>query len=244
MIRLFDVMDPETGEPLTQNGRQVIMNCPPTREEAIRDGFPRYYVFGVCPNNPRHGGGPKQPMTVFARSNIRGCCVNDHAAMEYHYALQRGEPLSSSEASARGLDYFWVETAFQQCGHPGKATLKGKCYECHSSRVNSPRQQAIRNGQVWYQPDVTDPCSNGHVAPRRVSNGSCKECEEMRKLEPEELPIYKQFPADQYPDMIISYEDAKTCGLVAYRTGKPCRYGHNDWRYVSTMGCVKCAGRH
>ena len=41
--------------------------------------------------------------------------------------------------------------------------------------------------------------------------------------------------------IVISREKAKAAGLRRYFTGKPCRHGHVDERYVSNEGCVICA---
>lgn len=42
---------------------------------------------------------------------------------------------------------------------------------------------------------------------------------------------------------IISCKDAKAQGLKHYFTGKPCKYGHIDIRYV-TGGCATCQREH
>jgi 5-methylcytosine-specific restriction endonuclease McrA len=39
---------------------------------------------------------------------------------------------------------------------------------------------------------------------------------------------------------IISREDAKAQGLKFYRSGIPCKRGHDSERYASTNGCVAC----
>lgn len=39
---------------------------------------------------------------------------------------------------------------------------------------------------------------------------------------------------------IITRKEAKERGLDKYCTGKPCKYGHVDERYVSTRDCVVC----
>lgn len=42
------------------------------------------------------------------------------------------------------------------------------------------------------------------------------------------------------PNAIVSRAQAKAMGLTVYRTGRPCRYGHTAWRYVSTSQCITC----
>ena len=39
---------------------------------------------------------------------------------------------------------------------------------------------------------------------------------------------------------IISRKDAKAQGLMFYFTGKPCKHGHIDKRYVGDCNCFKC----
>jgi hypothetical protein len=44
---------------------------------------------------------------------------------------------------------------------------------------------------------------------------------------------------------IISCKKAKAQGLRQYFTGRPCKHGHIDFRYVSSWNCVKCdKGKH
>jgi hypothetical protein len=38
--------------------------------------------------------------------------------------------------------------------------------------------------------------------------------------------------------------EAVSLGAVKYRTGRPCRRGHDAPRYVSTGMCVECVKRH
>lgn len=40
---------------------------------------------------------------------------------------------------------------------------------------------------------------------------------------------------------LISYRDAKENGLVHYFTGKPCKRGHINKRYISTRQCFQCS---
>lgn len=39
---------------------------------------------------------------------------------------------------------------------------------------------------------------------------------------------------------IISRKEAQSLGLKRYFTGKPCKYGHVDERFVSTCKCMEC----
>lgn len=96
----------------------------------------------------------------------------------------------------------------------------------------SPRQLAIAAGEAWYQP--TTPCVHGHLAPRRVSNGACRQCEDLWRA------AQRHVPAGLPDNVVIDRTSAQARGLTVYRTGKPCKHGHMGWRYVSTRACVEC----
>jgi hypothetical protein len=223
-MRLFTSINPETGA-------EIRWEYPQTRELAIQHGLAKYWPGTRCEIHNTQA-------YVFVKSGRYNCCVNEAGCEEYTAAVvHRGEPCSAEEAQLRGIDFYWSPQAFIKCGHPGKTTLRGTCYECAHARANSPRQLALKAGEAWYTPAADDPCPNGHVAPRRVINGSCQACErDARPAGPE--PFYRQ-----HPEMVLSFEAAKSMGLNVYRTGEPCKYGHRGWRYVSTRGCLVCAGR-
>jgi hypothetical protein len=43
---------------------------------------------------------------------------------------------------------------------------------------------------------------------------------------------------------IISRQEAKLLGLDTYFTGKPCKYGHVDYRHTEKGGCLGCEDEH
>jgi len=43
---------------------------------------------------------------------------------------------------------------------------------------------------------------------------------------------------------LITREQAYTQGRIKFFTGKPCKQGHVDQRYVSGGGCVACMNRY
>jgi hypothetical protein len=222
---------------------------PGTKEEAAAEGVAKYYPNPRLESCDKHGpsvlffdeeGVPSNGLhsVRFTATGIWGCCAHPDAVEAFNAAQSAGMPTTPGEAHAAGLDFYWSPLAGKYCGHVGMKTLSGKCYACEMERAaarNTPRQQAISRGETWYQPEPGDLCKNGHNAPRRVSNGSCKECE---KTTARPAPIWKE-----NPDLIISLEDAKAAGLTVYRTGKPCRRGHASWRYISNGGCLVCMGK-
>ena len=44
--------------------------------------------------------------------------------------------------------------------------------------------------------------------------------------------------------MIITRDAAEAQGLTYFFTGKPCRRGHIDYRFVSSGGCKRCVNRN
>lgn len=211
-------------------GENVYSRYPQTKESAIEQNIARYDPFPkeFCPRC-------RSQFIIYTKTDIRSCCSINDAATAYRNAVANGEPTEPTE----GFKYYWNPSPHKQCGHVGKTTLDGKCFTCKEDRMTrtkalSPRQIALQNGDVWYLPEPGDLCSQGHYAERRVNNGSCRQCELSRvTTKPhniEEMP----------PDTIIDRATAKALGFTHYRTGKPCRYGHTGFRYVSTDACLDC----
>ena len=178
---------------------------------------------------------------IFVKTGISRCCAQEDSILAYNEALKAREPLTAMDALSRGLDYYWASPhKGTYCGHPDKRTLSGGCYFCSQMKASqplSPRQAALSAGEVWYTP--LTPCSRcGKTAERRVANGECRGCSAKHSPEAKVEPIHRQ-----WPDMIISRDDAKAAGMKTYRTGKACKYGHEGWRWVSTRGCLTCQGR-
>lgn len=74
------------------------------------------------------------------------------------------------------------------------------------------------------------PCRNGHVSKRYTANGLCQICA---------ITLVKRWQAKkrEHPKRTA----ARLAGETHYRTGKRCRNGHLEKRYVSTGQCVVCA---
>lgn len=223
----YDCWDEQTGQTIRQK-------YPQTKEDAIKFGLSMYWPGTFCPVHPT------ERSVHYVKSGKAMCCVHSDAGRDFIEAISLGEPSNPQQARIMGYDYYWQPAAFSKCGHVGMTTLTNKCYTCYhaSQHAERPRQKALEAGNIWYTPINGKACEKGHVgARRRVANGSCEQCELERKG-PVEVPFHRQ-----YPDLILSYEDAKAMGLAVYRTGKPCKLGHTGWRYVSTRGCMKCMGR-
>lgn len=96
--------------------------------------------------------------------------------------------------------------------------------------MTTPRQHAVAAGDKWYVP--TKPCGHcGQRAPRYVANGRCQGCS---------LPANTKALMEAAPRAVITRQEAVAMGMIIYRTGAPCKYGHSGYRYVSTCHCVEC----
>lgn len=96
-------------------------------------------------------------------------------------------------------------------------------------------QYARATGAKWYY--SYHHCGAGHERPRRrVSDDSCLECSPLGS---QAADLEKTIP-ELYPNGIISRDDARSIGLVWFRTGQPCEGGHTGWRYVSSGVCCQC----
>ena len=217
---------------LDSEGKSQSSMYPATREEAFVEDIALYYPPDfVCPVH-------SEKSVHYTLTGISKCCANRDSVDAYNKACLDGEPTSIDSARKQNKNYYWFPKPGPYCGHPGKITLAGKCAICADTKANRPRQDAIREGAIWYQPSSDNPCPRGHTAPRRVTNGGCQQCEaeyrEARKAHVEQ-PVHVLMP-----DLIISRADALLAGFKAYRTGKPCGAGHTGWRYISTGGCIDC----
>lgn len=116
----------------------------------------------------------------------------------------------------------------------------GKCQQCREERAKpTARQEAMSLGKTWYTPDV--PCIRcGTTALKSVHNGQCQGCVPPAKEGPDNRETSASVMMRDNPDMILSKSDAISYGFKVYRTGQPCKHGHNAWRYVSTGTCVDC----
>lgn len=84
------------------------------------------------------------------------------------------------------------------------------------------KEKARKNGEATYFTGI--PCKHDHVAPRRVSNGVCLECEAVKRGIVGEGPRKK----------------AMLAGEKTYYTGKPCKHGHDSVRYTVNGDCKAC----
>lgn len=224
---------------IMENGKEIQSMWPTNRDDALLEKTVYFYPvpFDPC---PREDHEPQS--VVYTKTGIKRCCSLRDAYPAYKEAKLRGEPTDPSMAIRLNFSYYWKAIPGKFCGHNGKTLINGKCWYCEEEKnmaPPSPRQAAIANGEKWYQPLPGDLCKNGHNSPRRVDNGVCQEC--MNKGSDGRV---NETRIDRlYPDMIISFEDAKANGFNVFRTGKPCRKGHTGWRYVSTRGCLECLGR-
>lgn len=180
-----------------------------------------------CPVST-HGGNPLR----FTKTQIAKCCAIDGASRAYLTAKKNGEPLDTITALLLGTGYYWKSSYGRNCGHPGKVTVKGKCWYCAQEKVVrkaprkiSPRQAALSAGEKWYMPAAGDLCKFGHHALRRVADGVCQEC----------CPT-----AGQGVEM-SPRQAAIGAGEKWYMPEDPCKFGHHALRRVQDGLCQECS---
>lgn len=213
---------------MKQRGKIIQVNgewtqYPTSRAEAMRENIVKYREIPtpVCPECGERS-------VRYTKTGICGSCAIIQSCKAYNEAIYNGEPTDPHDARLRDYGHYWQLYPGKNCGHPGMTLLNGRCALC-----KSPRQQAAENGETWYMPFPEYRCPKGHNSPKRVLNGSCKQCEEERTGP---RPIWQTDP-----DIIIDRETAKALGFNVYRTGEPCKHGHTGWRYISNNGCLECA---
>lgn len=117
-----------------------------------------------------------------------------------------------------------------------KLTMTGgkKCINCETNSL-SPRQQAIQAGEQWYMPRYVCPKCNTQSL-KAVNDGRCQGCQ------PPKGPDLRKVDHDAVipPGTVIDRETAKAIGLNIYRTGRPCKRGHNTVRWVKGGACIGC----
>lgn len=103
-----------------------------------------------------------------------------------------------------------------------------------TSRVVS-KEEAKREGLKFYFTGKA--CRNGHVAVRRTTTGHCLECSRASVVR---YSKHRHKGIGNGPPRGKRWE-AKEAGETTYFTGKPCKHGHFDVRYVSSGICAECA---
>jgi ribosomal protein L37AE/L43A len=155
--------------------------------------------------------------------------------------VPEGSPSNAGAAALLGVGLYVHPEPCPDSGHMHLRTIEGKCFLCEQEKLAlSPRQEAIKAGEKWYTPDTPCPICGGYDL-RRVDNGRWQGCHPggtsrgtADGMTPEQIMMKSQ------PDLILPKAQAKALGLKVYRTGKPCRRGHNGYRYASTGNCIEC----
>lgn len=160
-------------------------------------------------------------------------------------------PWTKAEAVAYGYKRYMDETGCPTCGKSpvGRYIDGDVCVVCAENDaktiwplwvMGSPdrpvkfaisRERAVALGADSYYRERL--CSNGpHFTQPHIRTGRCVRCEAERNKQ--------SGPMVEFPNMIISRDEAAAIGWATYRTGDPCKRGHITWRYVSNGGCIDC----
>ena len=109
-------------------------------------------------------------------------CAKIASNNDYIYARSMGWPLNPADAVAAGIDCYYTGDECP-CGHNGKLTLSGRCYECHNKPlpVMAPAAGVVLSragarflGLTRYFDGKA--CRRGHISQRYVSTGGCIMC--------------------------------------------------------------------
>lgn len=200
---------------------------PKTHESAVAQGAEFYIVPDPCERAGHLG----------IRNVDDNMCA--FCAKEKDQRLARSAPRNAARDA--GLMWYDPIEPCEECGvQAPRRVNNNSCRNCEDiSRTGARRQRSAARkaaraaGNMWYTPEA--PCDVcGVLAPRRVNNNSCQNCEQ-------EARTGRQRPDHGLPrDIILSRGDARILGLKVYRTGKACKNGHTGFRYVSTGNCVDC----
>ncbi|MBW1726017.1 MAG: hypothetical protein JRJ62_00270 [Deltaproteobacteria bacterium] len=158
----------------------------------------------------------------------------------YFCENERNTLSARQQAIAHGEKWYIPETTCKICNTQSpKHVDNGRCQNCGdlNGPKTSPRQIAISNGESWYTP--VQPCPKCHtIADRRVTDGHCKGC--VAPPTRDHRVTAESTMMKEFPDMILSRDDARGLGIKVYRTGGPCRRDHRGFRYTSTGNCIEC----
>lgn len=218
---------------------------PTSREQAIKDGKPKWMERGKCEKCGCNKSfytttGKCSYCTMITMERVRHVKMHGadtpygkYTAAPYKCA---DDPLDDREEVLR-LAKIPGHVGDKPCkhGHVKILNQAGKCVQCVEMR--RARTEAKENGERWYTPPTPcKKCMGFHL--RCVHTGRCQGCNPLK--EPKEIDNSTGRLMSENPDMIISKEDAQQFGFTVFRTGQPCKRGHNGWRWVANGACLEC----
>lgn len=202
---------------------------PPSYEEAERIDHLKY--IGFCPECD-------QKTAHFTEAKACKWCLH-RSINEFFLAVRNCEtffeeavPVSAQEAREMGLDYYYTWECCDRGPHPFKKEIKtGRCMTCRDSQMKNLRAAARAKGALFYIPSKKCPTCKTRTK-RAVDTDQCQKC-----IEPID---YDTLVMESSPELVISRPEAKALGWGVYRTGVPCKRGHQGFRYVSSTNCIEC----
>lgn len=215
-----------------------LSNWPNTRTEAVRYRTQMYGDGSVCPECGHEG-------VYCTHTEICRNCTRLKLSMIYWLANHTDdEPIDPFMAVPRN-PVNWIESmrdmidkardgilpVNKMCknGHIHYGTDDGKCEICVEHK--GKKALALHHGLEWYDGGKCANC--GHITLCGTGDDSCQVCGTGSSTATAKL-------MSENPDMVISKEDAQQFGFTVFRTGQPCKRGHNGWRWVANGACLEC----
>ena len=170
-------------------------------------------------------------------------------------------PWSLEESNALGYSRYMTNETCDECNcSPVARYIVGNhCVQCalKSSKeiwelwlMGSPdrpepfcrsKDQALALGLKSYYHHQGILCKGGmHFLQPNVKTKKCQVCADLkRKPKLNDESTVKSLIRN-FPDMVISKEDAQLLNFPIFRTTGLCRRGHSSWRYISSGACLAC----
>ena len=199
----------------SKDGRQ--MPSPETREEAVKIGFPTYYVFGRCEKcqwSLNH-------QIYVDNGECKSCILKEATATKIMYNHLMGR-VTSEDIISMEEQHVWVQPNIggnvkpwkvpspiwdrivenvimvmgdstmtienTPCKEGGHVLIKQHGKCYFCKQKSSPRQTAIANNEKWYTP--VKPCKVCNtVSPRSTATGRCKKCQPEKEMSSRQIAI-------------------------------------------------------
>lgn len=100
------------------------------------------------------------------------------------------------------------------------------------------RDAARERGLKFYY--TGKPCKHGHICKIWTANHWCWECYNIAAIKKQKPKQLYEIP-EKFKDVpILSRSEAKGIGLIHYFNGRPCKFGHFEYRRVDIAACPQC----
>lgn len=209
-----------------------------SRHDPLDKEAPQYDVGAprICHNGPH-----------FRKEDGDGECVRCLTVLGRPMAKRQVRAnlrVSKLEALANGHPLYFDTPCTH--GHEGWRRVEdGRCWECSNQRGSTTPQEQLERGVVVDRQlakhmklplYLGKRCPEGHDGWKYTASGKCYQCSLLAPV-----PDFMLKSSDQIRrGVAVTRKEASERGLKLYK-GKPCRKGHDGWRWNSTGNCFHCA---